>query len=255
MQKNVTPEVEALSTVKGSVLPIEAQKLRVERGGRTILDNVDFAIDADAAATILLGPNGAGKSVLIRCLAGLMQPDSGTLTWAGKVPDRARISRIGFVFQRPILLERSALANIDYALRVTNAPVSDRVAAALQALDGAGLAHLAEQPARSLSAGEQQRLALARAIACAPELLILDEPTANLDPASTAAFEQSLHGIRQRGTPIVLITHDLGQARRLGDRIVFMHQGCIVETTPAAQFFTKPQCPQAAAFVKGELVV
>jgi tungstate transport system ATP-binding protein len=255
MQKTVTRDAEALSTIKGAVLPIVAQKLRVERGGRVILDDVDFGVAADSEATILLGPNGAGKSVLIRCLAGLMQPDSGTLTWAGKAPDRARITRIGFVFQRPILLERSALANIDYALRVTNAPFRDRTATALQALDSAGLAHLAAQPARSLSAGEQQRLALARAIACAPELLILDEPTANLDPASTAAFERSLHGIRQRGTPVVLITHDLGQARRLGDRIVFMHRGRILETTPAAQFFTKPQSPQAAAFVRGELVV
>jgi tungstate transport system ATP-binding protein len=240
---------------KGYVLPIRAFGLRVTRGGRTILDGIDFAISNAPTTTVLLGPNGAGKSLLIRVLAGLMQADSGALTWAGLPPDRPRISRIGFVFQRPVLLQRTAQANIEYALAVHGIAAGDRATAAHAALKGAGLEFLANQPARQLSGGEQQRVALARAVACKPEILILDEPTANLDPASTAAFERSLIAIRAGGTPILLITHDLGQARRLANQVVFMHQGQIREQTPAAEFFVNPRSPEAGAFVNGDIVI
>jgi tungstate transport system ATP-binding protein len=242
--------------MRGSqVLPIHAIAVRVARGGRTILDGVDFEFGAAAGTTVLLGPNGAGKSLLARVLAGLIEADGGQLTWAGTKPDRQRMTRIGFVFQRPVLLQRTALANVEYALAVTHVPQDERRERAQRALADAGLAHLSGQPARVLSGGEQQRLTLARAVACNPELLILDEPTANLDPASTAAFERNVQGIRAGGTPILLITHDLGQARRLADHAVFMHLGRVREQAPAADFFSAPRSREAAAFIKGEIVI
>ena len=237
------------------LLPVSASKLCVSRGGRTILDGVDFVLSCAATTTVVLGPNGAGKSLLIRVLTGLLLADSGQLRWAGTPPDRARMARIGFVFQRPVLLQRSALANILYALSVTGVPKTEQDARARAAIATAGIEHLADQPARVLSGGEQQRLALARAFACNPELLILDEPTSNLDPASTAAIEEMLRSIRAAGTPILMVTHDIGQARRLADEVVFMHRGRIRERTAAARFFKLPETPEAAAFVRGEIVL
>ena len=238
-----------------AVLPISASGLRVTRGGRAILDGVDFTLSTAHATTVLLGPNGAGKSVLVRILAGLLNADSGDVTWAGLRPDRRRIRRIGFVFQRPVLLQRTVLENLEYALGLHGIPAEDRATTARQALARAGLEHLAGQPARQLSGGEQQRVALARAVVCNPDVLILDEPTANLDPASTASFERSLQSIRANGTPILLITHDLGQARRLADTVVFMHLGRIREQSPAAEFFAAARSAEARAFVDGEIVV
>lgn len=237
------------------VLPIRAKGLVFARGGRTILDRLDFELPCDAATTVILGPNGAGKSVLIRILAGLMQPDCGSVAWSATPPDRARVPRIGFVFQKPVLLRRTVLENIVYALAIAGTSPSQQEERARRALSDAGLGGLADQPARELSGGEQQRVVLARAIACEPELLILDEPTSNLDPASTAAFEKTLLRTGAAGTPILLITHDLGQARRLAHTIVFMHKGRILEETPAARFFEAPRTTQASAYVRGEIVL
>ena len=255
MQRSVAPDAEYNRAEVSQLLPVSARNLQVSRGGRTILDGVDFSLTPAAQTTVILGPNGAGKSLLIRILAGLVAADSGQLTWAGTPPDRARMPRIGFVFQRPVHLQRSALANIVYALAITGTAKSDQQGQARAALANAGLADLAEQPARVLSGGEQQRLALARAFACNPELLILDEPTSSLDPASTAAIEAMVIAIRQAGTAVLMVTHDIGQARRLADEVVFMHRGRILERTPAGPFFKQPRTPQAAAFVKGEIVL
>ena len=255
MLKVLQPAVELPPTKIGGLLPIMAQNLSVSRGGRAILNNVEFRLSEEPRTTMLLGPNGAGKSLLIRILAGLAGPDSGRLTWGGRAPDRALMARIGFVFQRPIHLRRTALANIVYALSVTGVAKGHQLARARAALAGAGLEHLADIPARVLSGGEQQRLAIARATACQPELLILDEPTCSLDPASTAHIEDMLRMIRAAGTPIFMVTHDIAQARRLGDDIVFMHRGCILERGPAERFFHAPQTKQAAAFIAGEIVL
>ena len=256
MQRPVVREENGQRVVRShGILPIVANQIALSRGGRQIFESVDFTLAATAETTVLLGPNGAGKSLFIRILAGLVDADRGHVTWSGTPPDRRRVQRIGFVFQRPVLLQRSAFANIDYALAVTGTPAPERTARAHQALEKAGLDHLANQPARELSGGEQQRLTLARALACDPELLILDEPAANLDPASTAAIEQVLKDIRSNGTPVLLITHDLGQARRLADQVVFMHLGKILEQTPDAEFFNAPRSREAAAFVRGEIVI
>lgn len=259
MLKVLEPNVSLPPAKVGALLPMAAKNLCVSRGGRAILNNVEFAVSDAPVTTVVLGPNGAGKSVLIRILAGLAGADSGELTWGGLVPDRARMARIGFVFQRPIHLRRSVIANIVYALGVTGTAAAtgkdQQLSRARSALARAGLEHLAELPARVLSGGEQQRLAIARAFACEPELLILDEPTSSLDPASTAHIEDMLRSIRAAGTPVLMVTHDIAQARRLGDEIVFMHRGCILERAPASRFFNQPQTKQAAAFIKGEIVL
>ena len=238
-----------------SVLPVAGQGLTVSRSGRCILNQVNLLLGSAPGTTIILGPNGAGKSVLIRVLCGLLAPDAGTVTWCGTPPDRARMAKIGLVFQKPVLLRRSARANIEYALAVTGTSKNEQRERAGEALHHAGLSHLSETDARVLSSGEQQRLTLARALATGPNILVLDEPAANLDPASTAAIENVLRGIRDRGTPIVLITHDLGQARRLADEVVFLHKGRIKERTSAADFFTQPRSAEALAYINGEIVL
>ena len=157
------------------------------------------------------------------------------------------------VFQRPVMLRRSALANVTYGLKLAGVSRHERELRAHDVLDAVGLALVAHKPARVLSGGEQQRLALARAWALGPEVLFLDEPTANLDPGSTRDVETIVGQIRAGGTKIVMTTHNLGQARRLGDEILFLSQGRLVERAPVAQFFQQPKSAEAAAFIRGEL--
>jgi len=249
------PEVDASAPpTDGAVLPIRGTGLAFERGGRRILDDIDIEVGG-TGTLVLIGPNGAGKSLLVRVLAGLVEPTAGEVTWAGAAPDRRRASRIGFVFQRPVHLRRSVLANIEYALAVAGVARAQRGRRALAALERARLAHLAHASARLLSGGEQQLLSIARALATGPEVLILDEPTSNLDPSATLAIEALIGAVRSEGTRVVLITHDLGQARRLADEVAFLHRGRIIERTPSATFLEKPATSQAQAFVRGEIVV
>jgi tungstate transport system ATP-binding protein len=153
------------------------------------------------------------------------------------------------VFQHPVMLRRSALANVAYALRVAGRDESP----AMEALKEVGLAHVAHRPARVLSGGEQQRLALARAWALHPEVLFLDEPTASLDPSATREIETVIRAFDAAGTKIVMATHNFGQARRLGDEVIYLHQGGVLERAPAEKFFSQPATAEAAAFIKGEL--
>ena len=235
-----------------NVLPIQASSLVLERGGRRIIDNIGLSISGEGVS-VIMGPNGAGKSVLLRLLTGLIEPDSGIVTWAGRRPDRARAPAVGLVFQKPVLLRRSALANVRYALR--DGLLAERNHRALQALARAGLKHLADAPARLLSGGQQQRLAIARALAPDPEVLLLDEPCANLDPAATAAIEALIGDARARGTKVVLVTHDVAQAKRVADDITFIHDGRIEEQTPASEFFDNPASPASRAYLDGRLLV
>ena len=199
---------------------------------------------AAGPSTIILGANGAGKSVLMRLMHGLLAPSAGKVSWSGN-------GRQAMVFQRPVMLRRSALANVVYALEL--AGVRDAQEQAREALREVGLLHLAQRPARVLSGGEQQRLALARAWALQPEVLFLDEPTANLDPSATREIEALIRAIDAAGTKIVMSTHNLGQARRLGDEILFIHQGRVAERALVERFFRQPASPEASAFIKGEL--
>jgi tungstate transport system ATP-binding protein len=187
--------------------------------------------------------------VLLRLLHGLLAPSTGRVLWAG---DAAR--RQAMVFQRPVLLRRSVLANAVYPLKLAGVAAAEREPRARAALEMVGLAALADRPARRLSGGEQQRLALARAAALSPEVLFLDEPCASLDPTATRAVEEIVGTLAARGTKIVMTTHDLGQARRLAGEVLFLNRGRLREQTPAAAFFNQPATPEAAAFLRGELV-
>ena len=237
-----------------AILPIRGRGLAFERGGRRLLDGIDIEI-AGTGTLVIIGPNGAGKSLLARVLAGLIEPTAGEVTWAGRPPQRRRAPKIGFVFQRPVLLRRSAQANIEYAMAVAGVPRPGRAERAQAALARARLTHLAGSPARVLSGGEQQLLSIARALATAPEIMILDEPTSNLDPAATKAIEALLDAVRSEGTRIVLITHDLGQARRLADEVAFLHHGRMIERTERKGFFASPRSEVAQAFLRGEIVL
>ncbi len=231
-----------------AILPLRLEEVSFTAGGRRIIDRVSLALEA-GTSTIILGANGAGKSVLMRLMHGLLAPSSGRIAWS---EDGAR-RRQAMVFQRPVMLRRSALGNVVYALKAAGVPAAQRTRLALEALDEVGLRPLAARPARVLSGGEQQRLALARAWALHPEVLFLDEPTANLDPGATREIEAVIQAFDVAGTKIVMSTHSLGQARRLGDEVIYLHQGRVLERAPIERFFPQPATAEAAAFVKGEL--
>jgi len=234
-----------------SLLPLRLENVVFAVGGRRIIDAVSLTLEA-GSRTVIIGPNGAGKSVLLRLCHGLLRPTSGAIAWnVPELPGEPR--RQAMVFQRPVLLRRSALANIAYALAVARVPARQRAMRAAEALRKVGLAHVAARPARVLSGGEQQRVALARASALNPEVLFLDEPTANLDPGATHEIERIVGVMHSAGTKIVMVTHNLGQARRLGDEILFLHQGRLLERAPVDRFFKQPASSQAAQFLEGEL--
>jgi tungstate transport system ATP-binding protein len=236
------------------VLPVEGRALSVARGGRTLLDIPEIAFAASGVSAIV-GPNGAGKSMLIRTLAGLVVPDAGEVTWAGRPPSRPGYARLGMLLQHPVLLRRSAHANIVYALRHAGVARARCDALAQEALDHAGLSAIAATSARLLSGGEKQRLAMARALALSPDILFLDEPTASLDPASTLRIEEMIREARGGGMTVVLVTHDMAQARRLADTVTLMHLGRIVETAATDDFFRQPKTDAARAFAAGEILI
>ncbi len=233
-----------------SDLPIVFEHVALQAGGVSVLRSISLAL-APGAPTALIGPNGAGKTTLMRVAASLIDPTAGRVTWGGKPGTDGR--RIAVVFQRPVMLRRSAAANVAYA--VPRCSARERRLRTSELLLQVGLAHLAERPARRLSGGEQQRLALARALAREPEVLFLDEPTASLDPASTKTVEDVVRAVAASGVKIVAATQNLGQARRLAGDVVFMLRGRVHERATADQFFSAPQTAEAAAFLNGDLVV
>ena len=231
------------------LFPVEARDLAVRVGGHDALKAVNLHLDG-RGRIVILGANGAGKSVLLRVLHGLMAPASGSITWAGSP---RRPGQQAMVFQRPVMLRRSARATVEYALAVNGRNEVERELRAREAIDHVGLSHLSERQARVLSGGEQQRIALARAWALRPRLLYLDEPTASLDPGAAAEVEKIIGRIYAAGTAVVMTTHNLGLARRFADEIVFLHQGRVVERTPADRFFREPASNEARWFLQGEL--
>jgi len=229
------------------ILPLRLKEVSF----RQIIAPLSLEIAA-GPSTIILGANGAGKSVLMRLMHGLLAPTSGELSWNGQGAARVRRGQ-AMVFQRPVMLRRSALANVVYALELAGIPAAEREPQAMDALREVGLAALAQRPARVLSGGEQQRLALARAWALHPEVLFLDEPTANLDPGATREIESVIRAFDAAGTKIIMSTHNLGQARRLGDEVLYLHEGRLAERAAVEQFFSRPSSPEADAFIKGEV--
>lgn len=235
-----------------STLPLHINHLHVTRKGNLLLCNIDYSIDT-AGVTVILGPNGAGKSLLLQVAHGLVAPDEGDLKWNTLSPHPQQSWR-AFVFQKPVLLRRSVRANLGYVLSLHKVEKSKHHELIEEALEQTGLAKLAERNARVLSGGEQQRLSIARAWVLKPKVILLDEPTAELDPAGTAAVECLIETIAQQDTKILMTTHDLGQARRLASDILFLHQGRLVEFSPAQNFFQQPQTEAAQKFIAGKLL-
>lgn len=233
------------------MLPLDLDNLQFSAGGTQIIRGVSVRIEA-GPRTVILGPNGAGKSVLMRLCHGLLLPTGGRVIWHGARNGDLR-HRQAMVFQRPVMLRRSALANVVYGLRLAGKSRRECELRAMDVLDVVGLADQAQRPARVLSGGEQQRLALARAWALGPDVLFLDEPTANLDPTSTQDIERIIQAIHASGTKIILVTHNLGQARRLGDEVLFLSGGRLVEQAPIDRFFKSPASREAADYIRGEL--
>lgn len=233
------------------ILPLAVRDLRFDAGGRALIKDISFTLRPGARVAIL-GHNGAGKSLLLRLCHGLLQPSGGEVLWQGAGAEDPR-RRQAMVFQRPVMLRRTAWENVDYALKLRQIPAAERRALVEDALRKTKLHRHARRPARTLSFGEQQRLALARAWALRPDVLFLDEPTASLDPAVTRIIEALIRAVYDSGTAIVMATHDLGQARRIADEILFLHRGRLVEHRPADALLDAPESAEARAFVAGEL--
>jgi len=232
-------------------LPLALHNVSFVAGEVAILDDVSLEF-MPGAPTVLVGPNGAGKTTLLRVAMGLTEPTAGQVTWGGRtgVPPTRR----AILFQRPVMLRRTARANVEYALASSRIATADRWSRSEELLEIVGLGGLGGRPARRLSGGEQQRLALARALARDPEVLFLDEPTASLDPAATQAIEHVIRAVAAQ-CKVVMATHDLGGARRLAGEIVLIHRGRVLENTSAAEFFERPKSAEARRFVAGDLLV
>jgi len=235
----------------GPEAAIRLEGVSLNRGGRRVLDDLHLAIPA-RGITAIMGPNGAGKSLSLRVMAGLIRPDEGAVLPANDLTGRQDIA---LVFQKPVLLRRSVRANLRHALAVYGVPRRARRERLGELLDFGRLASIADAPARALSGGEQQRVAMVRALAARPKLLLLDEPTASLDPQATAAIETLILNTAHSGTAVVIVTHDRGQAGRLADHIRFVHKGSLAEAAPAAQFLLAQKSPEAQAYLAGKLLL
>ncbi|PWJ21742.1 ATP-binding cassette domain-containing protein [Jannaschia seohaensis] len=232
-----------------SLLPLRLEGAALVRRGRTLVGPIDLDLPA-GDVTAVIGPNGSGKTSLLRMMHGL-QPARGRIRWS--VPEAEARQRQAFVFQRPIVLRRSVAANLAYPLRLRGVPREEARARADEQARRFDLTTLLTQPAPSLSGGELQRLALARALITEPELLFADEPCAALDGRATRAVETHLARAASR-TTLVLATHDMGQARRIATRVIFLLHGRVHETGPADAFFSDPQTEAARAFLRGDIV-
>jgi len=231
-----------------SILPLKLDNVEFKADGVRLIKDFTCTFN-HGPRSVIIGPNGAGKSLLLRLCHGLIPPSHGSINWT-----TPPASKHAMVFQRPVMLRRSVEANILYALKLNRVDRSRHDAIIEQVLSQTGLKRLAKKPARVLSFGEQQKLALARAWALKPEVLFLDEPTASLDPSATHSVEQIIDAIHNQGTRIIMTTHDLGQARRLADEVLFIHRGRLLEHAPTTRFFNKPENDLAEAFVNGDLL-
>jgi len=235
-----------------SDLPLVLADVSFEAGATKILDSLNLTI-APGPPTLIVGPNGAGKTSLLRICMGLSSPSAGRITWGSRA-DRAPLRR-AIVFQRPVMLRRTTAANVAYALAQAGVPRNHRASRVAELLNRVGLADVAVRPARRLSGGEQQRLALARALARDPEILLLDEPTANLDPAATRSVEDIVLAAAGSGIKVLMASHDLGQVRRLAGDVIFLVRGRMRERKPVVDFLDSPSTPEAACFLRGDLVI
>ena len=232
---------------------LELQNVSKSYGAIKAVTNVSLKVKAKETLAIL-GPNGAGKTTLLKIMAGLLQPDSGTILYHGNPVsggmDELR-RRVTMVFQKPTMFNTSVYGNVAYGLKIRGIPETEIKVKVKETLKLVGLEKFEDRRAKELSGGEQQKVALARALAVQPEILLLDEPTSNLDSASAFSFEQTLKKIRFK-TVIVLATHNVFQAKRLATRIIYMSSGVIIEDSPAEEFFRQPKSLEASKFISGE---
>lgn len=233
------------------LFPVEIQGATTRRRGKTLVGPIDLRLDGQGTC-VVLGPNGSGKTTLLRLLHGTARLHSGSINWACPTP-KARHGQ-SFVFQRPVMLRRSVVENIAYPLRMRGAPRGTAREHAARWAERVGLGDMLDRPAVVLSGGEQQKLALARALIVKPKLLFLDEPCSALDGRSMREIEAILCEAKEAGTRLILSTHDHGQARRLADDILFLLAGRVHEHAPAARFFDQPATPEARAFLNGDIV-
>ena len=228
---------------------IKGANLLIKKSSSLLLGPMSFEL-VNLSFMILLGQNGAGKTSLLRLLHGLDSPESGSLVWEPKI----KVEDQSFVFQSPIILRRNVLENVFYPLILRGVSKSDAISIAKEWLKKIFLIQKAYEPALSLSGGERQRMVIARALISKPKILFLDEPTVNLDGESKLQIENLLKQALRDGTKIIMATHDLGQAKRLGEHILFLHNGKVVETTSVNSFFSEPQTDEALTFVRGGIL-
>lgn len=229
---------------------ISVRDVSVTTQNRRLLDSVSCDIPAQGIS-VIMGPNGAGKSLFLRCLHGLTLPRSGRILFNGQALNETILKQQSFVFQTPTVLRRSVFDNLAFVARLRpRVPLASvhRLLAEMR------LEHLQDQPARLLSGGEKQRLAMARALLTEPKMLLMDEATANLDPASVQIIETSLKATASQGVKIIVVTHDIGQARRLAQDVLFFNHGQITEHTAAETFFAAPSSLPAQAYLRGEII-
>ena len=225
--------------------------LTVSYGDRPVVFSVDLTVPK-GSMTAIIGPNGSGKTTLLRAINGLERLRGGTINW--NCQSEIARERQAFVFQSPVMLRRSVTKNIEYPLRLKGCSKEKIASTISDWLTRIGLEKSAQMDATWLSGGEKQKLALARALACEPELLLLDEPTANLDGSATREIEALLQQAAQDGVRIVMTTHNIAQARRLADEVVFLYRGQALEQGKAGQLLDAPATDQAKAFIRGDIV-
>ena len=233
---------------------LETRGLTYRADGTRFVDDVSLRL-REGRITTILGPNGAGKSLLLRLIHGLIAPTSGDVIWNERTLDAPARAAQAMVFQRPVMMRRSVAGNLRFALKVKGVPRHARAGQVEALLTKAGLQDMATRPARLLSGGEQQKLAIVRATIGAPRMLMLDEPTANLDPSATRAVETLVQAVQAQGTTVVMVTHDQGQAKRLAQDVAFLQSGRLAEAGPAARLLTEPQSRPMKAWLDGELYV
>ena len=231
-----------------SFLPLEIKNLNYSIGSKEILYNLNIKIISDRI-TVIMGPNGAGKSIFLKILNGIIRPTSGKILWNEKVDESLVLNGQALVFQKPVLLRRSVKANLDFFDKLTNLNNYDKN----QLLKIVDLLDQKNQPARLLSLGEQQRLSLIRALLLRPRLIMLDEPTANLDPASTKIIEDIIISLKEFGIKIIFVTHNILQAKRLADEVIFFDKGKLIEHSNSMEFFSNSKSIKVKNYLNGIL--
>lgn len=233
------------------LFPVTLKGAETSRRGKRLVGPVNLSLDGQGLC-VVLGPNGSGKTTLLRLMHGTARLTAGTVQWSCDTAT-ARHHQ-AFVFQRPVVLRRTVEENLAYPLRLRGADRKTAKAAAHRWAEKVGLTPHLPRRAMVLSGGEQQKLAIARALITEPALVFLDEPTASLDGRAMREIEAILLQAKADGTRLILSTHDMGQARRIADKVVFILGGVVHETGSARMFFDDPQTPEARAFLKGDIV-